>query len=137
MWAASLVSADITNGRATFILRFDNGAGNVFDRAFPNITSPGDFLVEKLAAQELRNLEALDAYVSSLKPGPITPYKPPDPTSDQLAANTFFAMLTKLRVLEDAVAKGLLKPDDQSLSDLMAAVKAAYKDEYASDPRWR
>lgn len=135
-WSASLKSANVIDGVATIVITFEDAdTKRGFDKTY-RIGSPGDDFIGKQSAQEIRNLEALDTWVAKLQMGPIEPFKQPDITPDQVAANDFFANLYKLNTLKDAVDKGLAKID-QDYTDLEIAVKTAFKPEYTTDFRWR
>lgn len=133
-WSAILQSASVANGVATLVLAFTDGT-NAFTKTY-KLGSPGDQFLEKQAAQEITNLNALDAYVAALKVGPIVPYVAPAPTASQQAATQFFAMYYKMLNLQAAINNGTAKPD-QTFTDLQSAVKAAFLPEYTTDIRWK
>lgn len=137
-WTAKLKSKNVSNGMASIVITFlDESTNREFDKSY-QIGSPGNDFVTSQACQEIRNLEALDAYVNGLVIGPIdTSEKPLHP--DTQAANEFFSKLSKLNNLKASVSKGLIASDDQELADLIVEVKDLQKahPEYMNDIRWK
>lgn len=138
-WTATLKSVSKFAGIATITMTFSDG-NESFEKSY-RLGSLGDNFVAKQAAQELRNLEDLDAKIADLKASIgqlIVPFDP-TPTPEQKAANDFFALVAKLNALKASVAKGTTPPDDPDIVSLTAAIKDTLNDhpEYLTDPRWR
>jgi hypothetical protein len=132
-WQASLKSVTKAKGIATVTITYTDGA-ETFDKSY-QIGSPGDSYIPKQAAQELRNLNDLDAFVAAAVPGPIDTSKVGQKPAE-LAADAWFAKARKLQNLKDAQAKGF-DSDAAALSALEADVKADFRQVYVTDQRWQ
>ena len=142
-WAAELLSVAKNEGNIVASVRFaDKDTSEQFDRSIPG----QDLTPETLAAfcqRVIEGLEQRDAGFGAFVAGPVTlPRDATDQaTKDKIAAaaaaDAFFVLLRNYNELLAQVEKGIVKADDQSVTDAATAMKAAFLPEYASDPRFR
>jgi hypothetical protein len=128
-WDATLHSVIFQQGAAVVTLLLSNGR-ETLTRVY-TLGSPGDDFIARQAAQEVRNLEALEAFAAAAIPGPITLPAFPDAS----AADVFFAKRLQLQGLQLAVAQGLAV--DTDLAALEADVKKLFREAYTNDFRWK
>lgn len=141
-WTATVTEIATNQTNLVATVEFVNGGtGEQITRTVP----ANDLTPESLAfycQRVIEQLEARDAAVAALSPGPVV--LPRDAKAGPLAeaaaakaaATDFFEKLATLNTLKAQVEKGIIKSDDPAIPDAEAAVKSAFLPEYASDPRF-
>lgn len=128
-------------GPITFNVQYDNGAGKVVNKTYLHGVPIGTYLEDQIAAEE-NYLVQIDSETTAIQ-GKVGKVIVPStlivhiPTQDEIDRNNFFAMKSKLEALQIAVDKGLVKADDAGYLQLIQDYKAAFKQEYTLDPRWK
>lgn len=142
-WTAEVIKVTKNEGNVVAAVRFaETVTGEKFERDVP----AQDLSPDSLAAYCQRvivGLEARDLAAQTIVPGPVT--LPRDATDQAtkdkiaaaMAADAFFVLLADYNALQAQVAKGIIAPDDKTVSQAALAMKTAFLPEYASDPRFR
>lgn len=146
-WTAEVVSVGVdpeNKARVRAIVRYTSDAGEVVDAPPIHGDDLGVAVLKEIVAKRIYSLGLRDSKLDpqggdTVKVGKVLDLPTWPPASDP-EADAFFAALDTLRKLQQAVAYGLIAPDDADLAtaQLDAAEKfKVNKPAYVTDLRWR